>query len=149
MSSSRTPLLRRPSLVVQIIAGVLSGIVLAWLAPEAAHAAGFFGELFISALKAVAPVLVFVLVMAAIANHPQGQPTFIRPILVLYLIGTFAAAVAAVTASFLFPSTLVLAVEGVEAVAPAGIGEVLTSLLLNVFVNPVQALLDANFIGIL
>lgn len=149
MSSSRTSLLRRPSLVVQIIAGVLFGVVLAWLMPEAAHAAGFFGELFISALKAVAPVLVFVLVMAAIANHPQGRPTFIRPILMLYLVGTFAAAVAAVTASFLFPSTLVLAVEGVETAAPAGIGEVLTSLLLNVFVNPVQALLEANFIGIL
>ena len=109
----------------------------------------FIGKVFVSALKAVAPILVFVLVMASIANHKHGQETHIRPILVLYLFGTFAAAVVAVIASMMFPSHLVLAIENVTISAPGGIGEVLQSLLLSVVDNPVSALMNANFIGIL
>ncbi|MGH8360416.1 MAG: serine/threonine transporter SstT, partial [Pseudomonas sp.] len=94
-------------------------------------------------------ILVFVLVMASIASHKHGQETHIRPILFLYLLGTFAAAVVAVIASTLFPSSLVLATHDVAVSPPGGIGDVLQSLLLSVVDNPVSALMNANFIGIL
>ncbi|TBV00785.1 serine/threonine transporter SstT [Phytopseudomonas dryadis] len=139
----------RLTLVSQIFIGLVAGIALAAFAPAAAAAVGFLGEAFISALKAVAPVLVLVLVAASIANHRHGQQTHIRPILLLYLIGTFSAAVVAVIASSLFPSTLVLATEGAQLVPPGGIAEVLKNLLLSVVDNPVNALLRGNFIGIL
>ena len=141
--------LKRTSLVTQIVIGLIAGILLAWLAPAAALSVAFIGKVFVSALKAVAPILVFVLVMASIANHKHGQETHIRPILVLYLFGTFAAAVVAVIASMLFPSNLVLATENVAIAAPGGISEVMQSLLLSVVDNPVSALMNANFIGIL
>ena len=141
--------LKRTSLVTQIVIGLIAGILLAWLAPSAALTVGFIGKVFVSALKAVAPILVFVLVMASIANHKHGQETHIRPILVLYLLGTFAAAVVAVVASMLFPSHLVLSTHDVAISAPGGINEVLQSLLLSVVDNPVSALMNANFIGIL
>ena len=141
--------LKRTSLVTQIVIGLIAGILLAWLAPSAALSVAFIGKVFVSALKAVAPILVFVLVMASIANHKHGQETHIRPILVLYLFGTFAAAVVAVIASMLFPSNLVLATENIAIAAPGGISEVLQSLLLSVVDNPVSALMNANFIGIL
>jgi serine/threonine transporter len=141
--------LTRVSLVTQIVIGLIAGILLALLLPEAAKASGFIGKVFVTALKAVAPILVFVLVMASIANHKHGQETHIRPILFLYLLGTFAAAVVAVLASMWFPSTLVLAPHDATVSAPGGIGEVLQSLLLSVVDNPVSALMNANFIGIL
>ena len=141
--------LKSTSLVTQIVMGLFAGILLAWLAPSAALSVAFIGKVFVSALKAVAPILVFVLVMASIANHKHGQETHIRPILVLYLFGTFAAAVVAVVASMLFPSTLVLVTEDIAIAAPGGISEVLQSLLLSVVDNPVSALMNANFIGIL
>ncbi|MBS7560553.1 MULTISPECIES: serine/threonine transporter SstT [Pseudomonas] len=141
--------LKRLSLVTQIVIGLIAGIALALLAPEAAKSTTFIGKVFVSALKAVAPILVFVLVMASIANHKHGQETHIRPILVLYLLGTFAAAVVAVIASSLFPSALVLSTQDVAITAPGGISEVLQSLLLSVVDNPVSALMNANFIGIL
>ena len=141
--------LMRVSLVTQIVIGLIAGIVLALLLPEAARATGFIGKVFVTALKAVAPILVFVLVMASIANHKHGQETHIRPILFLYLLGTFAAAVVAVVASMMFPSFLVLATHDATVSAPGGIGEVLQSLALSVVDNPVSALMNANFIGIL
>ncbi len=141
--------LKRTSLVTQIVIGLIAGILLAWLAPAAALSVAFIGKVFVSALKAVAPILVFVLVMASIANHKHGQETHIRPILVLYLFGTFAAAVVAVIASMIFPSSLVLVTENIAIAAPGGISEVMQSLLLSVVDNPVSALMNANFIGIL
>lgn len=141
--------LLRVSLVTQIVIGLVAGILLALLSPSAALSTAFIGKVFVSALKAVAPILVFVLVMASIANHKHGQETHIRPILFLYLLGTFSAAVVAVIASTLFPSNLVLATHDVAISAPGGIGEVMQSLPLSVVDNPVSALMNANFIGIL
>ena len=141
--------LARVSLVTQIIIGLIAGILLALLLPDVARSTGFIGKVFVSALKAVAPILVFVLVMASIANHKHGQETHIKPILFLYLLGTFAAAVVAVVASLWFPSSLALATHDATVTAPGGIGEVLQSLLLSVVDNPVSALMNANFIGIL
>lgn len=141
--------IQRSSLVMRIFVGMLAGIALALVAPDAALAVGLLGKLFIAALKAVAPVLVLVLVCASIANHKAGQRTHIRPILALYLLGTFAAAVVAVAASFAFPSTLVLDAPASGNAPPGGIGDVLNGLLFSVASNPVKALLEANFIGIL
>ncbi|KAF0865702.1 serine/threonine transporter SstT [Pseudomonas sp. LD120] len=141
--------LKRLSLVTQIVIGLIAGIALALLAPEVAKSTTFIGQVFVSALKAVAPILVFVLVMASIANHKHGQETHIRPILFLYLLGTFAAAAVAVFASYLFPSSLVLVTHDIAVSAPGGITEVLQSLVLSMVDNPIRALMNANFIGIL
>jgi len=152
MTATPQSLLRRIariSLVGQIVIGLIAGIALALLAPEAARAIALLGEVFISALKAVAPVLVLVLVTASIANHQHGQQTHIRPILVMYLIGTLSAAMIGVAASFLFPSTLVLSSPATALSPPGGIAEVLRTLLFNVVDNPINALLNANYIGIL
>ncbi|ETA83047.1 serine/threonine transporter SstT [Eikenella corrodens] len=143
-------------LVTQIAIGLVLGILVGVLVRNTAAAGAvveigaILGSLFVGALKAVAPILVFALVTAAISQHRSGNPTNIRPILVLYLVGTFAAAVVAVGASFLFPSQLLL--SGVEAAsneAPTGIGEVMRHLLMNLVSNPIQALANANYIGIL
>lgn len=142
-------LLARTSLVTQIIIGLIAGILLALLAPQASDEVGFLGSLFISALKAVAPILVFILVASAIANHKPGQPTHIRPILALYLIGTLSAAIVAVIASSLFPSSLVLSDAATGSTPPGGIAEVLKALALSAVDNPVNALFKGNFIGIL
>ena len=142
-------LFTRGSLVTRIAVGLVAGIALALLAPETAKAVGLLGDIFISALKAVAPVLVLFLVAASIAAHKSGQPTHIKPILLLYLISTFAAALVAVVASNLFPTTLVLNAPPVGGEPPGGIIGVLQNLLLSGVTNPVKALLEANFIGIL
>lgn len=146
----------------RIAIGLVLAVLVAWVTRQLGddgHAgwagnvhtvAQIFGDLFVGALKAVAPVLVFVLVMAAISQHRQGTSTNMRPVLVLYLLGTFAAALVAVTASFLFPSTLTLSgVEISQEAAPGGIGTVLRDLLMKLVSNPIQALANANYIGIL
>ena len=142
-------LISNTSLVMQISIGLVAGILLALVWPSAAHQVGFLGQLFISALKAVAPVLVFFLVVAAISNHTPGQKTHVRRVITLYLVGTLSAAVVAVSASYLWPSMLVLDVPAVTGEPPSGIIQVLKNLLLSMVDNPVNALLNANFIGIL
>ncbi len=139
----------RGSLVKQILVGLVAGIILAVVSTPAAAAVGLLGTLFVGALKAVAPILVLMLVMASIANHKQGQKTSIRPILFLYLLGTFSAALVAVVVSFMFPSTLILATNTAEITPPGGIVEVLKGLLSSIIANPIHALLNANYIGIL
>ncbi len=137
------------SLVKQILVGLIAGILLAWLAPEVAKMMSLLGTLFISALKAVAPILVWVLVMASIANHRQGQKSNIRPVLILYLLATFFAALTAVVASFVFPSVLTLVVSESQLSPPENIAEVLKGVLVNVVANPVDALINGNYMGIL
>ena len=142
--------LNRTSLVVQIFIGLIAGIAVALLWPSAAGKIEILGQIFITALKSVAPVLVFILVTAAISNYNSNQPTHIKPILMLYLIGTFGASVVAVAASLVFPSDLVL-VQAAEAAnaPPSNVAEVMKSLVLSVVDNPVKAIANANFIGIL
>ncbi|MCM3125230.1 MULTISPECIES: serine/threonine transporter SstT [unclassified Mesobacillus] len=141
--------LNRVSLVKQIIAGLLIGVILALTIPEIAKPVAIFGSLFVGALKAVAPVLVLFLVMSAIAQHRRGQKTNMKTILFLYLFGTFAAGLIAVIASFMFPVSLKLT-AGAEGVTPPGsVVEVLKTLLLNIVDNPVNAIINANYIGIL
>ncbi|PKH22554.1 serine/threonine transporter SstT [Enterobacterales bacterium CwR94] len=152
MESKGSGLLHRlmqGSLVKQILIGLLAGIALAALSKPAAEAVGLLGSLFVSALKAVAPLLVLVLVIASIANHRQGQKTNIRPIIFLYLFSTFFAAAVAVVGSHLYPQTLALSATQTDITPPSGIMEVLQSLMLSMVANPIDALMNANYIGIL
>ena len=137
------------SLVKQIIIGLLIGIVLAVAFPTQLSGITIFGSLFVGALKAVAPVLVFFLVMSAISQHKAGQKTNMKTIIGLYLLGTLLAALAAVIASFIFKLNLVLPESTSDITPPGGITEVLKTLVFNVVANPVNALLNANYIGIL
>ena len=137
------------SLVLQIAIGIAAGVALSLIAPEAAKSSMLLGNLFVQALKAVAPVLVLVLVASAIANRRASHTAQLRPIVIMYLAGTFAAALLAVTVSTLFPTTLVLQVSEVSISAPQGIAEVLGGLLQKLADNPVNALLTGNYIGIL
>lgn len=139
----------RISLVKQIIIGLIIGIVLAVAFPTQLSGITIFGSLFVGALKAVAPVLVFFLVMAAISHHKAGQKTNMKSIIGLYLLGTLLAALAAVIASFIFKLQLVLPESTSDIAPPGGISEVLRTLVFNVVSNPVSALLNANYIGIL
>ncbi|UOY92585.1 serine/threonine transporter SstT [Ectobacillus sp. JY-23] len=137
------------SLVKQILIGLVVGILLSVTIPEAAKPVVIFGTLFVGALKGIAPVLVFFLVMAAIVGHRSGQQTNMKSIISLYLLGTFLAGLTAVVVSFIFPVGLTLA-KGAEGVtAPGGVVEVLKALLLNVVDNPIKAIFNANYIGIL
>jgi serine/threonine transporter len=136
-------------LIPQITIGIIAGVLLAVIWPDTAQSVSLLGQLFISALKAVAPILVFALVTAAIANHQQGQPTHIRGVLLLYVIGTLVAAVVAVIASFVFPTELTLELPEVSGNPPGGVVEILRNLLLSAVTNPVSALMEGNFIAIL
>ena len=129
--------------------GILIAIVVSLISKEWAHSLSIFGLLFVQSLKAVAPVLVFFLVASAIANQPQNQDSKLRPILFLYIIGTLCAAVLAVIMSTLFPTNLQLNVTDVVLNAPQGISEVLNNLLFKLVDNPVSAIMNGNFIGIL
>jgi serine/threonine transporter len=137
------------SLVKRILVGMVVGVILALTIPDAAGWVSIFGTLFVSALKSVAPVLVLFIVMAAISRHQSGQQTNMKSIIALYAISTFLAGATAVVVSFLFPVSLSLVstAEGVS--PPSGIVEVLRSLLFNVVDNPVKAIANANYIGIL
>lgn len=137
------------NLVNRIIAGIIIGVVLALTVPDALSGVTILGTLFIAALKAVAPVLVFVLVINAIASHVSGKATNMKMILVLYAIGTFLAGLVAVVVSFIFPTILTLKTQAQDVAPPSGILEVLESLLFNIVSNPVSAIMDANYLGIL
>ena len=137
------------SLVKRIVIGIIVGLILALTVPTAASWVSIFGSLFVGALKAVAPVLVLFLVMHAISVHKSGTKTNMKSILVLYAIGTFLAGAVAVAVSFMFPVTLTLTTGAEDLSPPEGIVEVLETLLFNLVANPVNALLNANYLGIL
>ena len=137
-------------LVRQVIIGLVLGIILGFACPEKLSFISIFGDLFVKALKGIAPVLVFFVVMAAICRQRKGQKTHMKSIIVLYLLGTFLAGTTAVILSFVFKLQLVLpeAVEGSSSI-PGNIGDVVRNLLFSVVANPVEALTNANYLGIL
>ncbi|WP_026582482.1 serine/threonine transporter SstT [Bacillus sp. J33] len=137
------------SLVKRILVGIIIGVVLALTIPDAAKWVTVFGSLFVGALKAVAPVLVLFLVMHAISRHRSGHQTNMKSIIILYGLCTFLAGFVAVVASFIFPVTLSLAPGAEDVTPPGGIVEVLRTVLFNVVDNPVNAILNGNYIGIL
>ena len=138
------------NLVIQIVIGIVLGVLVAMVSSELAMSLSILGTLFVGALKAIAPILVFVLVATAIATKEVGVETGMKPIVVLYLIGTFLAALVAVLASFLFPVELVL-IDAADKVLspPDSVIDVLKTVLFNMVDNPVNALVTGNFIGIL
>ncbi|MDF2645653.1 MAG: serine/threonine transporter SstT [Paenibacillus sp.] len=136
------------SLVKRILAGIIVGIILALSIPNATGIT-IFGSLFVFALKAVAPVLVLLIVMSAISKHKKGHQTNMKAILALYGLSTFLAGLIAVIASFIFPVSLTLVKGAVDLTPPDGIVEVLKTLLFQIVDNPVKALINANYIGIL
>ena len=136
------------SLIKLIAVGLVIGIILALFVPRVIPVIAVFGKLFVNALKAVAPILVFVLVMNALSQKSESSSTM-RPIVTLYVIGTFCASLVAVTASFLFPTALSLQTAGATIEPPSGIVEVLQNVIMKVVDNPINALTNANYIGIL
>jgi serine/threonine transporter len=140
----------RGNLVVQIFIGIVLGVAVSLISKEMAISLSILGTLFVKALKAIAPILVFVLVASAIASKEVGVETKIKPIILLYLIGTFLSAMLAVVISFMFPTFLVFLQTSSETLnPPSSIIEVLKSVLFNVVDNPINALLTGNFIGVL
>jgi serine/threonine transporter len=137
------------SLVLQIAVGIAAGVTLVQISPEAGAASMVLGNLFVQALKAVAPVLVLVLVASAIANRRASHTAQLRPIVTMYLVGTVAAALLAIAMSTMFPTKLTLQLPEVSATAPQDITQVLGGLLLKLVDNPINAILTANYIGIL
>lgn len=141
--------INRVSLIQQIIIGLIIGILTALYVPDVANELALLGVLFVGALKGIAPILVFFLVIAAISKHRSGQKTGMGSVITLYLLGTFLSAALAVIVSFFFPTSLHLAAGAADAAPPQGIAEVMTTLLKNIVDNPVKALMTANYIGIL
>lgn len=135
------------SLIVRILIGLIIGTIMGIAVPQAAIVA-VLGNLFVGALKAVAPLLVFILVMSSLARANNDIGKKFRTVIFLYMLSTLLAAVVAVLASFAFPVTIKLT-EAVNDAAPSGIGEVMTTLLNNIVANPVKSLMEANYIGIL
>ena len=158
MNTSRLfSLLFQGSLVKRIAAGLVLGIVVALISAPLQETIGFnlaekvgvLGTIFVKALRAVAPILIFFLVMAALANRKIGTKSNMKEIIVLYLLGTFLAAFVAVIAGFAFPTEVVFAAKEDSSSAPQAVGQVLLTLILNVVDNPLNAIFKANFIGVL
>lgn len=136
------------SLILRIFIGIVIGALLGVVIPSQEWI-GIFGDTFVGALKAVAPVLVFALVTSSLAKGGTKLDRRFGTVLVLYMVSTLLASLIAVAASFIFPQTIALANEASADSAPAGIGQVLKNLLINAVSNPIDALARANYIGIL
>ena len=134
-------------LILRIAIGLVIGAALGLLAPSATFVA-VFGNVFVGALKAVAPLLVFVLVIASLASAGKGIGGRFRTVIIFYMLSTFLAAVVAVLGSYLFKVTIPLDASANQS-APAGLGEVFTTLLNNMVANPISSLMSGNYIGIL
>ena len=138
----------KTNLIKRIGIGMTIGAILGLFVPNVSGI-DLLGDLFVGGLKAIAPILVFALVANALSQHQKGQDSNMRTVIFLYLLGTFAAALVAVMASFLFPVQIVLSSASTEVSPPDGIGQVLSNLLLKIVDNPVNAIIEANYIGIL
>ena len=139
------------SLVLRIVIGMAIGTALALLIPNAAVTApgiGILGKLFVGALKAIAPLLVFVLIISALAQSKEKMGKQFGTVIVLYLVSTFLAAAIAVVASYLFPVTITLT-EAASDSAPESFAEIFTNLLTNIVSNPIGSIVSGNFLGIL
>ena len=140
---------RETALIKLIIVGLILGIIIALATPQAVPAVSVLGDLFVRALKGIAPVLVFVLVMNALAQKNSDASASMKPIVRLYVFATFCASLVAVAYSFAFPTVLHLQVADSQLAPPSGIVKVLHNLILSVVDNPIHALANANYIGIL
>ena len=137
------------NITIQIAIGIIFAVILSLVSQEWSSMSGIFGQLFVQSLKAVAPVLVLFLVISALANQANYKDSKIQPIVMLYIFGTFSAAFLAVLMSKLFPINLYLNTIDSVIEAPKGINEVLRNLLYKIVDNPINAIMNSNFIGIL
>ncbi|MBR7148647.1 MAG: serine/threonine transporter SstT [Firmicutes bacterium] len=135
------------SLILRIAIGLVIGAVLGMTCPSLGLIP-IFGNVFVGALKGIAPVLVFVLIISALANAKNVPGKQFRTVIGLYMLTTLLASLISVIASFAFPVTLILA-DPAEDTAPTGVGEVLGNLITNMVQNPVSSIINANYIGIL
>ena len=136
------------SLILRIVCGLVIGVILGLVVPQATGIA-ILGDVFVGALKAIAPLLVFFLLISALCHAGKSHGGIITTVIIMYMFSTFLAALVAVIASRLFPVTLTLADAATDMAAPDGIVEVLKTLLMNMVANPVSSLLNANYIGVL
>ena len=137
------------SLILRILVGMVIGAILGVTVPQATGIA-ILGDLFVGALKAITPVLVMVLVMSSLANTKEGHNGNMTTVIVLYMMSTIIGAMVAVFASFLFPLKITLTgVAGAAETAPEGLVEVLKNLLMKVVSNPIDAVANANYLGVL
>ncbi len=134
--------------ILRVLIGLVIGLALGLLFPNM-PVIGLLGSVFVGSLKGIAPILVFVLVMSSLANSRMGLGSRFRTVIIFYMSSTLIASIVAVFTSYLFPVSMKLTGEGVEQAAPSGVGEVWTNLLNNMVTNPVSALANANYIGIL
>ncbi|MBQ1529618.1 MAG: serine/threonine transporter SstT, partial [Clostridia bacterium] len=134
--------------ILRILIGLVIGLALGLLFPNM-PVIGLLGSIFVGSLKGIAPILVFVLIMSSLANSSTGIGARFRTVIFLYMVSTFVASIVAVFTSYLFPVTMKLTGEAADQATPAGVGEVWTNLLNNMVTNPVSALANANYIGIL
>ena len=139
---------KKTNLIKRISLGILCGALLAVLFPQAS-AIGLLGEIFVGGLKAIAPLLVFALVANALSQQKKGEKSNMKKVILLYLLGTFVAALVSVLVSFVFPLEIDLADAKQSLSPPDGIGQVLSNLLLKLVDNPLNALISANYIGVL
>ena len=135
------------SLILKILIGIVIGAALGVFAPGFKFI-GFLGEVFVSALKAIAPILVFVLVASALSKAKGGIGSRFRTVIILYLFSTFLSAMVAIIASTLFPVTMHLTAASTAA-APQDLGKVMSDMILAVFTNPIELLATGQYLGIL
>ena len=135
------------SLILKIIIGLIIGAILGIFVPQWSFI-GFFGEIFVSALKAIAPILVFILVASAISNAKTGLGSKFKIIVVLFLLTNLIAAVVATVACFLFPVSIHLS-SASTVTAPGGLGDILSKMILQIFSNPIKSLSEGEYLGIL
>ena len=139
---------KNTNLILKILCGLIIGAALGLLAPNAT-AIGCLGLLFVGALKAIAPVLVFLMVMSSISKAGAGIGAKFKNVIILYLVSTFIAAVVAVFVHYIFPLTVTLVSDSTQTSTSQSLGEVFTNLLTNIVENPVSALTNGNYLGIL
>ncbi len=148
----RAPLaqtLNKVPFILQIVIGLLLGIFAAYVYPDDKTVIPTLGTLFVKALKAVAPILVFVLVASAIAKHQAGQKNNMKPIITLYFVGMVVSGTLALVMSYAFPSTFSELAANANVSAPSGIIEVLVNFVNNAVENPVSAFINGNYVAIL
>ncbi|MEQ3445448.1 serine/threonine transporter SstT [Enterococcus cecorum] len=136
------------SLLKRIAIGILLGIICGIFLPHWTFIT-IFGSLFVDALKAIAPILVFVLILASISQHDSENKSYLKPVITLYLAATLCASVVAVLASFLFPVKIALQHTTSQQAAPQSINEVLNTILTNIVQNPLQAMIEGNYLAVL
>ena len=137
------------NLILRIIIGIIIGAVCAYIFPNFTWIS-VLGDLFVGALRAIAPFLVFILVIASLVKKVANQSSGLRVVIFLYLVSTILASVIAIVASFIFPQNLIFSTQSLNIQSvPQGIYSVVQNLLIKIVINPLESLSEGNYLGIL